>query len=526
MELFRNDYFTLKTLNNKVFIDIIRIGYRMQDFNSILDKHPRISITKFLNLRQALEKGTIEPVEIGVLKPIVEVKISSDNMRATVKLNITKEKFESNKKDIVYKVLTTLKEKGVTQGLKFNVLNNELRPLKEVVVAEGTLPTDGEDAVVKYIDIPEPQPTIREDGTADYYEINLIQQVKKGDWLGEKILLTTGIPGTNVKGEVLPPKKGKDKLLRYDKNSVKCIKQGNKQVLIADKDGVVEFKHGKICVLDHLIIPGDVGYETGNIAFNGYVTVKGIVHDGFSVIAEKDISILGTMGIGAVDKIVSKDGDVYIKGGVSGKNKTLVEAGKNIYVKYANSCTISCKDNVNIGFYAIDSKITAKHIIVNSKKGKIIGGQLSAKAKLVTPTVGNIAEKKTVLNVTGFNREAISKELNEILLEYKELLVQLEKNNRTLSIYENSLLNPDDVKEMDEYKYYLDSNEKLLNKISELEERRKILMEYLKSKGEGEVSILKKAYPKTFIQIKNVQKIIKNITNGTFFIENNTIHFD
>jgi len=44
-------------------------------------------------------------------------------------------------------------------------------------------------------ELEEPRPEIREDGKANYYELKLINKVKAGDWLGERIDATEGFPG-------------------------------------------------------------------------------------------------------------------------------------------------------------------------------------------------------------------------------------------------------------------------------------------------------------------------------------------
>jgi len=51
-----------------------------------------------------------------------------------------------------------------------------------------------------------------------------------------------------------------------------------------------------------------VDFKTGNINFDGFVTIKGTVADGFSVVAVKDVEILGTIGIGSVKKWSAKRG--------------------------------------------------------------------------------------------------------------------------------------------------------------------------------------------------------------------------
>lgn len=71
---------------------------------------------------------------------------------------------------------------------------------------------------------------------------------------------------------------------------------------------------------------------------------------------------------------------------------------------------------------------------------------------------------------------------------------------------------------------YVDANEEILTKIGALEERRLELMKILESRGEGEIAIFKKAYPKTFIEIKKIQKVIEEATCGTFYSQNNKLH--
>lgn len=46
-------------------------------------------------------------------------------------------------------------------------------------MAEGKQPLQGEDAIITYIEIPERRPVIREDGSADYYEMNFVTPIKK-----------------------------------------------------------------------------------------------------------------------------------------------------------------------------------------------------------------------------------------------------------------------------------------------------------------------------------------------------------
>ncbi len=526
MELEKNDYFTLYESEEYVYIEVNKPGFDIKSFSEVLERKGQVTITKFLDLKKALDSGTKEPVQVGVLMPLIEVSTSPDDLKVYITLNSTKEQIEKDKNNLLSKIILELKDRGITHGIKSEVLNTQLEPKKKILICEAELPQHGKNAEIRYIDLPKHQPKINDDGSADHYDVDFIKVVKQGDWLGEKILATEGRSGTNIKGVTLGSRRGKDRILRYNSRSIEEVEEGNKVVLRAKKDGVVVYEDGRICVLDHLVIPGDVDYSTGNIEFNGNVTVKGTVWDGFKVVADRDISILGEMGIGSVEKIHSIQGNIYVKGGVSGKGKAIIEAKSGIFVKYANDCTIVCEGDIHIGYYAIDSNIKANNIIVDSVRGRIIGGSLNAKTKISSYTIGNAMEKITVLNVEGFDRKTIKIELDNLLLKYNEHLEHLDKNRRTMAIFENCLKDRIDLIATEEYTKYVSSNEEIITNIGALEERRLELMKILESRGEGEVAIFKKAYPKTYIEIKKIQKVIKEATSGTFYSQNNKLHLD
>ena len=523
---FDNDYFSLYYQEGKVLISVHEEGYDIKDFDKdILERFPRIQINNFIMLKDSLTKTIIKPVEIGVLKPEVEVIVSPDKMEARIKLNLSKEELEDKKDNIEEMIFQALREKNVSQGILYDVLDANLQVQKEYIIAKGILPIDGENAKVKYIDISDRKPVVREDGKVDHYELNLVQQVKEGNWVGEKIPATGGTAGKTVKNEILDPKAGKDQSLRFDSNTIKESLEDGKIILRALVDGAVAFEGGKIKVLNHLIIDGDVDFDTGNINFNGYVTIKGVVCDGFTVKADKDISILGNIGIGAAKEIISREGSIYIKGGISGKGRTVIKAKNSVFVKYVNDCTIIAEQDINIGLYSMEADLHAKNIIVNSEKGRIIGGSLNAEAKVSVFTIGNISERRTFINVKGFNRKKLKEELDKLLLEYREELIKLEKNRRQMKVYEMKLSTSKKRVQSHEYKAYKRINDQLLEKIAALEKRRKALMDSLNSRGEGEVNIFKQAYPQTFLEIKNIQKRIEKATRGTYFVLDNELHF-
>lgn len=522
MKIFHNEYFSLFSNSGKLYISVHRAGYQMQEFHSLLLDMPIIQLNNFTGLKDALNEASGTKVCIGGIKPRVEVLISADEMEASIVLNITAKEFAEKKILISSEIVEALSKAGVVSGLD-KLFNKPITVQKKIRVAKGTEPVNGKDAVIKYYDIPDKKPLVEDDGTVNHYELNLIDNVKKGDWLGEKIHPTEGKSGMTVTGKVIPSIRGIDFTLKYDKKTIEEHEEESKTILRAKIDGAVKFEGDRIRVDNHLIIPGDVGYETGNISFEGYVTIKGTVKDGFSVTASNDISIQSNMGLGVVNRIASKEGSIYIKGGIFGKNVSEIIAKKSVFIKYSNACNIIAGEDIHIGFYALDSNLEAKKVILDPKHGKIIGGSIKAVIQVIAGVIGNKSEKKTYISVSGFDREAIKNEIGQLLKKYKAALTEVEKAKKQIENFELSIPGAEYVNNR-EYKEYIKKYEEILEEIKGLDEYRKRLQHILETKGEGEIEILKAAYPETYIQIKNMHKKIDSIVNGSFYIVDKELH--
>ncbi|MEI7025817.1 DUF342 domain-containing protein [Paenibacillus sp. y28] len=526
MELYRNEHFHLwAEADNHVMISVKEPGFMMTDFNEILKQIPRLTVTQFLNLRNALAQAGGPPVRIGTLKPTIEVKVAKDWMSATVKLNMDQEEIDSQQKELPAEIIEQLRAAGVSEGYLVEQIYYQMKPYTEAVVAQGIEPVEGTEASVRYYEISERKPRIDEDGKADYFDMNFIDEVKAGDWLGEKIPPGSGIPGRNLKGELIPSRHGKDKRLQYDRKTVQEVEEDGKIVLRALINGAVEFRQRSIGVLEILTINGDVGPKTGNVDYDGCIKITGTVLDGFSVTATRDISILGDTGIGAVDRITSYKGDIYVRGSVFGKEKAILHAARNVYVNNANDCSITAGDDIHIGNYALGSTLQAKNILLNKRRGRIVGGNVQAKVRVQTAFIGNEIERPTRVLVEGFNRNQIKNELDTLLRDYQKMLSDITMMKKELDLYSEFIEKLDDDARQ-EYYYNLDRQETAMLKVHELEERRQALLDILRTRGEGEVSVMQRAFPKTMLQIKTIEKHIDKMTSGTFYISNNQLHLE
>ena len=394
----QNDDFVLEEENGTIYLTVKQKSCSFLDIHQLIIQNPQY-VVDMKSINDALTTSTGIQVRIGQKKPLIEWKIPSDKLFAAIKLNCSNEYLQQNYSEIVSKIMNSLQEQNILEGILVDVIQNGLVVNEELIIAKGKKPVPGKDAIIKYYKRSERKPTIRDDGKADFYDMNFLDEVKKGDWLGEKIPPTNSIPGRTITGDFAIEVNGKNKKLQYDEKTVKSYQEDGKIVLRALIDGVVEFHAGKIAVGNHLVIDGDVGVETGNIQFDGHVTINGTVMDGFSVIATHDISILGEMGVSNLDTIQSKLGDVFIKGGIFGKGRSRILAGRNIFVKHANESILEAGDNIHIGYYSLGSHLKAQNIITDERHGKLIGGIIEARGKVRAGIIGNKMERKTIIHV-------------------------------------------------------------------------------------------------------------------------------
>jgi uncharacterized protein len=521
MEIYNNEFILLEEENQSIFVTVLKKGFLLRQFYEVIQDSPTIKITKEKGLQESLLLASNNRIEIGNRVPLIELFITKDKMSASVILNCTEKELREKKDFFVGEILKLIHQNKITEGVLVDVVQESLLAQSKIVIAKGKEPVNGKDAEIRYFELSERKPTIRKDGKADYYDMNFIDEVQKGDWLGEKVPATNGISGKTVTGEIVVPKKGKDTRLLYDRKTVEEIDEGDKVILRALIDGVVEFKDGKISVGDHLRIDGDVGVKTGNIDFDGSVTINGIVQTGYSVSATKDISILGEMGLSGIKKISSEKGDIFVKGGLFGQGHSTVKAGKNIFIKHANECVLEAREDINIGYYSIGSMLKAKNILADERNGKIIGGKIEAKGKVVAAILGNRMERKTFIHVEGFSRTLLSEQLVNKLQTYKLEVADYETLKKRIEAFENSSLRKDEVEQLLRMEDELDVQ---LLKITELDEECKYIASLLEVKGEGEVTIKETAFPETFLEIKYVSKRITSPVSGTFYLESGILN--
>lgn len=509
--IFSSDNLKIFSSDKNVYIETYSHDITVEHLQNILNEHPEIQITGFIAIKNTLGTVTTQPVKIGELKDRIVVQCTDNDMKAYVTLNIPKDELDSIDYNLLAaEICSVLSEKGITYGVKSNFLPEKVENGKNVLVAEGLPAINGMDARIELYRLNEPIPIISEDDKAKHYELKLINRVEMNEWLAEKISFTPGNPGYTVKDAVIKPIPGKDIALQYDKNSVYEKTEDGKTSLYSRMPGALQIIDDKISVTSHLEIRGDVDGNVGNLDFDGCITIHGTIQESFYVKATGDIEILGPLGVSAAREITSINGSIYIKGGISGRSRTQVFAGQNVFTKFADYATIECGGSVHFGYYCMNSNVKATEVIMDSNIGQICGGNILATARVICPTIGTPLETRTVITVIGFERDEFLKQLKDT----EKLISNTKSIQKELtSKIKASQKNPDKMIVINLAEKFRKS--KLL--LKELETKRKNITNFLKAKGEGEVTASKVIYPNCCLEIKGIKCEIKQETIRTSF---------
>ncbi len=280
-----------------------------------------------------------------------------------------------------------LKEKDVSYGIDEEGIIEYCKGktfYKDFNVAKGMRPLKGEDGSVEYLFSLDfgCSPKEKDDGTVDYKELGLIHNVNEGDVLCRITPPTEGIDGIDVLGNPVKAKPGKPAAINTGKGA-EFSEDGLE--IIAINNGKVEVNNGNIEVKEVYTVSGDVGPATGNIRFNGSVTVMGSVLSDYAIFANGDIIVNGFVEA----SILNSTGNIVIHNGINGMKKGFLKADGNVTVKFAEMARIVaggsfyCDYCINCDVRAVDS------IISKGRKSSLLGGNYIAGKSIEVDTVGS-----------------------------------------------------------------------------------------------------------------------------------------
>lgn len=285
------------------------------------------------------------------------------------------------------------------------------------LVAQGRPPVAGEDGVILHHELlqtPSGYPRLRDDGTADYFELNMVRNVQVGTALATRKPPTRGEPGSDVTGRSLPATEGRDVKLRGGKGT-KLAADG--QSVLAAIEGHAALNHaGEITVSPIFAVEGDVDFGTGNIDFVGTVVVRGDVGPGFSVKAAQNVEIHGGITGGTVEA----GGDVIVRYGIVGNGRGLVEAGGKVQCRFVEGAEIKAGGDITVQDGILNAQLfSGSRVMVTGARGSIIGGQVRARLEVSARAIGSSVGTPTEVQVgmapqVFAERERVRRSLHQV----------------------------------------------------------------------------------------------------------------
>ncbi|MCQ2494001.1 MAG: FapA family protein [Lachnospiraceae bacterium] len=461
-------------------------------------------------VKMAAESGTdtIVPLGEGECPRVAEsytYMATPDNMLAVAKFipaSSTGERlsYDEFSKDMMFR--------GIRYGLQEEILKKHFDGDgiygTQIPVARGLKPVHGTDAVVEYYFNTEltAHPEPNDDGSVDYFNLNLINHCKAGDVLARLIPEDPGQYGMTIQGSKVKPRDVKRKTLHFGNNIQ--ISEDRKE-LISKVNGHVMLVGEEVFVSD-LYEVENVDTRTGNIVYDGSVVVNGVVNAGFEIHVTGNVTVNGVVE-GA---LIEAGGDIIIARGMKGMGSGKLRAGGNIISKFIENATIEAGGYINTESI-LHSKVMAGHDIkVTGKKGFITGGRVQAENGVEVRTLGAVMGADTIVEV-GVNPRlkteylALQKDVAEIVRAIKNAQPIIQ--NFTEKKAKGARITPEQVE-------YVKQNAALLEKKKEELNQKSVRMKEI----DAIISVGKKAavvvtgevYPGTTVIIGDVSMNIQN----------------
>lgn len=470
-------------------------------------------------LKSAVESAKTEEKEIvlGREKRFPErecykLTIKPDKMQAYAKFYAASEGGENM---TAKEMINDLKLRGIKCGIRTDAIEGffaKKNYLEDILVAEGKEPKQGRNAYIEYKfnTDKKAKPTLKEDGSVDFFQLNILNHCNKGDVLAILHPEVPGEPGENLMGDKIQPAEVRKETLKYGHN---IDISEDRTVLTAQVDGHVELVEGSVFVSDELMVE-NVDNSTGNIDYEGNVQINGNVATNFQVKAKGDIVVKGVVE-GAQ---LTAGGNIVIARGMNGMGRGILKADGNIISKFLENATAEAKGYV-ASESILHSQVTAGgEVNVDGRRGFITGGKVCATGSINVKTLGSEMGATTVLEV-GADPETKA--------QIARLKKQIEEDTKALQTVQPILLSTRQklakgVKLSPEQIQYVQSmaalNQQKTEAVAAANEELEILQKQVSSPSEAVVRVKGEVYPGTKICIGDVSMTVQKTSHYCRFV--------
>ncbi len=448
------------------------------------------------------------------MKAKIRFKVQNDKMAAVMLVGRPNEAYVVTMEEI--------EEAMAEEGIVFGVLKDRIQAavdnqafLSEIPCARGVEPVPGKSGELKILvqTKTELRPKIRDDGTVDYHDLGLINEIDKGRLICRRTRPTPGEDGTDIYGVPVPFTPGK--YPDFPMGDGTEISKFDDTKLVAARDGFVHYEDGLISIPEVFVLNSDVNNGTGNLSFRGSIVVNGCVREGFRIKSGKDVTVNGVVE-GA---LITAGGNVSICDGFAGMNSGEIWAGGNVDSKYLQNAVVKCGGNLTTE-YAINSFLTVGgEIHAETGRGTIAGGNVHALNSVYANFIGadTYIETKIVID-----------DLSDKFWDYEEMNRAYHQENATTDYsdpYANDpIRNPYDAKKaLEDFENdgYLDSADLALSASVNVEDEDRQKVNRLRKNKEAKIVVKGCVYPEVKLQIGTLLIDIDRETKCTKYTSEN-----
>jgi uncharacterized protein (DUF342 family) len=350
-------------------------------------------------IRDIIEKGSGRPEALvewpsgAQLSAWVEVSVSEDGMEARARVGPARPGGAPLDRDIIH---AALDRAGVTKG----VLQGAVKALiqgegvhEEYVIAKGRPAEAGIAEMTECLFITDRGRPWKElsGGRIDLKELNFIQNRKAGDLLARRIPAVEPCDGFDVYGQVIPADPVPPTTPITAGEGVMEIEGG----LEAAVDGNVRLDDGVIFIEPSVTVE-NVDYSTGNIDFDGSVSIEGTVADGFAVKASGDIQVGKTVGRARLET----ERNLVLQAGIVGDGEGTCIVKENLFAKFLESAVVRVNGDVVVSEAVLHSNIEVDgSLYLTEGRGEMTGGVAAVGGSMECKRIGSLYAGSTRLYI-------------------------------------------------------------------------------------------------------------------------------
>ncbi|MCG5500940.1 DUF342 domain-containing protein [Ectothiorhodospira lacustris] len=272
---------------------------------------------------------------------------------------------------------------GLDEGALVATVQAGRMERSEAVIARATPPIHGRDTEFESL-IPEARrrmPHIDERGRADYRDLGEVPQVSPGTPLMRRHPATSGTHGTNLLGQVIPARPGREFPFAAVLRNV-APTPDDPALLVATIAGAPVVVPRGVIVEESLQVD-KVDLSSGNLSFEGSVLIRGDVVSGMKVTASGDIIVNG-MVEGAV---LEAGGDIQVRHGVVGQlhlnEQQDGKAGPTASLKAGGTVTAHFLENARVQAAQVVVQEQVFHCRINATYSIVVGSTAARKGQIV-----------------------------------------------------------------------------------------------------------------------------------------------